>query len=375
MKSNHYTKNAGRLAAYSAMAGAFVAIANESDATVVYTDPADVTVDLGFYLPVDIDADGHVDFLILCTSIATNWTVGVEIGYYAGLSYGNPSNQVVGYLGILPYGSALDFGDAIDAGASFLAYNTAFLASIYSSGTYGAFANTTDKYMGFQFIAGDGNLHYGWMRLDVSVGPVSITVKDFAYDDSPHTAIVAGDMGGPSCDVPAGFSSLSIANAAKLQWGGVMGATGYHFQYRLTGTAAWTNSFIAAPKHFKKLLGLTCETGYEWRVRATCDGGASFSDWSAIQSFTTGACRLEDMKEFDMQVFPNPASDLITVNVPFATESGNIAVYDLNGALIMSDKLSGDTEYTFDISALPTGTYFIRWTGDSTSAQEMFIKQ
>ncbi|MEZ5012826.1 MAG: T9SS type A sorting domain-containing protein [Chitinophagales bacterium] len=198
MKKIYISKNAGKLAAYSAMAGAFVATTTEAKAEVVYSDPDDVTVELGQYLPVDIDGDGGVDFMILCTSlIPSNWTAGVAIGYYAGLGYGNPSNFMVGYnLGILPYGSALNSGDMIDAGAGFTSYYTAFLASIYSGATYGAFANQTDKYLGFQFIAGDGDLHYGWMRLDATVGPVTITVKDYAYDDVANYGIEAGQTTG-----------------------------------------------------------------------------------------------------------------------------------------------------------------------------------
>lgn len=200
MKKLYNSKNAGKLAAYSAMAGAFVAVgANEANATVVYNDITDVTIDLGGAAALDMDENGTTDFLFMnVANSAGNWTFAQVIGYWSAYSYGAPSNMIVGYTGpILPYGSALNNGDSIGPDANFLSntYNLVFLASIYSSVTYGPFANTTDKYMGVSFSI-DGAVHYGWVRLDVSVGPVSVTIKDLAYDDVADAAIDAGQTTG-----------------------------------------------------------------------------------------------------------------------------------------------------------------------------------
>ncbi|MEZ5012831.1 MAG: Calx-beta domain-containing protein [Chitinophagales bacterium] len=189
-----------KLAAYSAFAAAFIAVTNDADASIVYTDNPDITVHIGEYLPIDIDGDTHVDFMLFCTDITPNWSAGVLIGYYTGFSYGDPSNFAIGYMGILPYGSALNEGDLIGPGAGFIPYYTAFLASIYSGATYGAFAGLSDKYLGFQFVTG-GALHYGWMRLDATVDPVTLTLKDFAYDDEAGVAIPAGAMESPVPDM------------------------------------------------------------------------------------------------------------------------------------------------------------------------------
>src|SRR5690606_32298226 len=48
-----------------------------------------------------------------------------------------------------------------------------------------------EGYAGFRFVAGDGELHYGWIRL--ANGPVTVTtVYEYAYEAAPETPIVAG---------------------------------------------------------------------------------------------------------------------------------------------------------------------------------------
>jgi hypothetical protein len=195
MKKLYKNNKAGKLAAYSAMAGAFVAAGNEANAAVVYNDITDVTYGIGEFYALDVDDNGAFDFLMQGVANSTgNWTFASVIGNFSSYGYGGPSNMIVGYTGaILPYGSALNDGDEIGSDNGFISntYNRAWLASIYSGVTYGPFAGTTDKFMGVMFDI-DGDIHYGWVRLDVSVDPISVTVKDYAYDDVAEFAIEAG---------------------------------------------------------------------------------------------------------------------------------------------------------------------------------------
>ena len=41
----------------------------------------------------------------------------------------------------------------------------------------------------------DGNVHYGWARLQVANDVTSFTIKDYAYESTPDQAINAGDIG------------------------------------------------------------------------------------------------------------------------------------------------------------------------------------
>jgi len=218
MKKLYNSKKAGKLAAYSAMAGAFVAAGTDANGTVVYTDIDDVTFGIGELYALDLDNNGVSDFLMAgAANSAGNWTWGYVVGNLSSYGYGGPSNMVVGYTGaILPYGSALAAGDDIGPDQGFLSNsaNIAFLASIYSSVTYGPFAGTTDSYMGVMFDI-DGEIHYGWARLDVEVGPVSVTVKDYAYDDVADAAILAGATTGGGINIV----SLNESQVAAYSYG------------------------------------------------------------------------------------------------------------------------------------------------------------
>ena len=181
MKKLYKSNKAGKLTAYSAMAGAFVAVGTDANALVVYNDIDDVTYTLGEGYGLDLDDNGYPDFLMQAISASSgNWTFASAIGALSSSGYGNPSNMIVGYTGaILPYGSALNAGEVIDSDSPFMSntYNRVWLASIYSGGSYGQFGDAGDKYMGVMFDI-DGELHYGWARLDITLSPVTVTVKD-----------------------------------------------------------------------------------------------------------------------------------------------------------------------------------------------------
>lgn len=63
-----------------------------------------------------------------------------------------------------------------------------------------------------------------------------------------------------------------------------------------------------------------------------------------------------------MHVFPNPASATVTVQLPGATESGKLQVYNSVGELVLEQSVSG-TSGTFDTSSLPDGFYTVRYAG------------
>jgi len=56
-----------------------------------------------------------------------------------------------------------------------------------------------DQYLGVKFRAGDGLIHYGWIRCyvhDLWEGGFEITIKDYAYESKPGAPIFTGDQEG-----------------------------------------------------------------------------------------------------------------------------------------------------------------------------------
>jgi type IX secretion system substrate protein len=187
-----------KLKSYSALAGA-VAATGAVNAQIVYTD---VTPDAVANTPltglnIDLDNGGVVDFII---------------GLNSGTSYGFPYNFVAtlpqdaanaiaedGTIATTPptsLNAALNLSDPIDATIPWSTATQQVAAIVWPSSTSfnaGNWIGATDKYFGFKFLIGT-NTHYGWARCDVSTDGATVTLKDYAYDATPNTAIPAGGM-------------------------------------------------------------------------------------------------------------------------------------------------------------------------------------
>lgn len=72
-------------------------------------------------------------------------------------------------------------------------------------------------------------------------------------------------------------------------------------------------------------------------------------------------------KENPLQVYPNPATDFITLH-PIPENLSEIYIYDINGRMIHSQK---DDFSNIDISNLPSGLYFLKLFDDSGKIQQL----
>jgi len=75
-----------------------------------------------------------------------------------------------------------------------------------------------------------------------------------------------------------------------------------------------------------------------------------------------------------MHIFPNPASDVITVEIPSLTNSKMIAIYNVEGQLILQQPmLQAKTE--INISGLATGIYVLKLYSDEKTRVTRFVKE
>lgn len=90
-----------------------------------------------------------------------------------------------------------------------------------------------------------------------------------------------------TCGTPTGLTSTNVANnSATLNWTAVSGATSYAVDYKLNSSATWISATASQAGTTYNLTGLTQGSLYDWRVRATCSGGAGSY---ATAQFTTTA--------------------------------------------------------------------------------------
>ncbi|HRZ76874.1 MAG TPA: T9SS type A sorting domain-containing protein [Bacteroidales bacterium] len=197
MKSKEKTLKE-RLLKYSALASATLA-AVPTQAAVVYTDIQDVTLTSTTNHFIDLNNDGVDDFQIMWI----NFTSG-RGGLLMPLGGNQALGTVYGTSSSYFYPKAMSFGNMVSAnqtawignGYQTLAGLGIYTSSgnIYYSGYYGNWFGATNKYLGLRVRIGT-DWHYGWVRMDVGSTADFLTIKDFAFESVPNTAILAGDMG------------------------------------------------------------------------------------------------------------------------------------------------------------------------------------
>lgn len=184
-----------KLASYSALSAAFLAVSDEANAQIVYNDIEDVAVELFGTYDLDMDGDAVIDFHFRAGTLGSgSWTFGSMGGSATTLGVGGPSNLIAGYSGsFYYYASIIGEGDAIDGGLAFdiPASSFAVLASNFYGSLYGAFGDAGPNFLGVQYAVG-GNVHYGWIRVDVTMEPLVINILDYAFEATPETSIDAG---------------------------------------------------------------------------------------------------------------------------------------------------------------------------------------
>ncbi|MBP8822926.1 MAG: hypothetical protein KBH07_04735 [Flavobacteriales bacterium] len=173
---------------YSGMATAFLAVAPNAKAQVVYVDldPDIVLSDAGYN--VDFDADGQVDLTIQHSSFI--------IGSYASTTDSQlvrvsvpPGNAVLGSI----YPSLLASGDSIAPGnPNFQIDGLATVVRAMNANNFSWFGET--GFLGCRFMGGDGLDHYGWVQLNVT-SLASAIVMAYGYEATAGQGVAAGASG------------------------------------------------------------------------------------------------------------------------------------------------------------------------------------
>ncbi|MCY1719516.1 T9SS type A sorting domain-containing protein [Prolixibacteraceae bacterium Z1-6] len=92
------------------------------------------------------------------------------------------------------------------------------------------------------------------------------------------------------------------------------------------------------------------------------------------EDFVAGAIFPENNSTFSFQIFPNPATELLTIRMPSELQKSLVEICDIHGKLINNFTMT-NTERQINISDLPTGMYFIKLRSDNTNCIKKFIKQ
>ena len=187
------------------------------------------------------------------------------------------------------------------------------------------------------------------------------------------------------CEVPAGLFTNNITTTkARLNWTLEPGAMQYEVWYKRTAAPTWKIKFVPGINNKLNLKNLKCNKGYVWQIRTVCDtaGVNQVSEFSALQSFTTLACKeSEIMMGENVMLYPNPAANQFTIAcfIPEADSDVSIYIFDINGKVMYHQKmvvLDGEFTKTINSENYPSGIYIVKFiSGSIIETQNIIINK
>ena len=193
------------------------------------------------------------------------------------------------------------------------------------------------------------------------------------YSDWGETLAFTTNACQPVADVAV---NNVTATSATVTWTPQGDADSWVVSYGYTGYTQGQGTDIVVNTPSYVINGLYPEVSYDVYVRTACSDEV-FSNWSAVQSFTTPSQEGITTVEGDVvcTIYPNPANDATTISISGANGTVRITVIDMNGRTVASDEMncSGDCTKQMSVSNLAQGAYYVRVVADNVNMVRKLI--
>ena len=151
--------------------------------------------------------------------------------------------------------------------------------------------------------------------------------------------------------------------------------TAQGFEYKAEGVEDWASVEANGENMSATLSNLEASTTYEFRAFATTESGNTYGE---TMTFTTLAASGLEQIESGLSdiVYPNPAKDKATLSLKGLKANATITISDLQGRIILSDKLQAGVEsHEIDTSGFESGVYYIRViSGNNVNTQKLIVE-
>ena len=208
----------------------------------------------------------------------------------------------------------------------------------------------------------------------------SVTVR--ALCDSAWYSVWSDtvDLTTLTCPMVTGVTASNVtATGATISWTST-NAVKYEIEYGDMGFQTGTGTMLNTTNTTITLNNLEEQSAYDVFVRGYCTDDIA-GDWSERYRFTTPAGNgIADVENSNVTLYPNPASSMVTIT-GLEGES-TVTVVDLNGREVYRDhtganghsgQATATGSVTIDVSGYAKGAYFVRVTGESTTAIRKLI--
>jgi len=155
--------------------------------------------------------------------------------------------------------------------------------------------------------------------------------------------------------------TIEVGDTIIWTWG-----AGTHNLRATSGTESFDSGyFTGAGNTFTYTFNQVGSTDY------VCDPHAGNMNGTVTVTSTAGISE-NNLLSFDM--YPNPVSDMLTVQLPIGTEKAEVSIFDYTGRLVSLKTISSN-DATIDIQSISKGIYMIRVATNTKIGVQRFIKK
>ena len=158
-------------------------------------------------------------------------------------------------------------------------------------------------------------------------------------------------------------TTIEVGDTVEWTWSG----SGTHNLLRLTGPE--TGFGVDATRY---------PSGHVYSYTFTTVGVNTYecsphpdSMYGTITVTSTAGISENNLLSFEM--YPNPVSDVLNIQLPTGTEKAEVGVFDYTGRLVTS-KIISSNDTSIDVQKLSNGIYLIRVSSDAKIGAQRFIK-
>lgn len=156
----------------------------------------------------------------------------------------------------------------------------------------------------------------------------------------------------PLASARAGRTSVTV------QWNYQSAAYAYQISYRLADESTVFQTTVYQPNTFYTFNNLIANRMYIFEVRSMCNGFILSSPKVVTATPRSGKYENDDPSAV-MQIYPNPAKEYFTINIPDYIHNPTIRIYNLTGEEVLQKSLTEATT-KIDTPNLSGGLYFCK---------------
>jgi hypothetical protein len=188
-------------------------------------------------------------------------------------------------------------------------------------------------------------------------------VSDGCATDQATTTVTVHAMPSAGQD-----GSITVClNEPFVLWNGLSG------NIDMTGT--WYNASNQAMSGAQDTSGaLAGQFNYDYIVESTFCSNDSANVLVIVDASCDYTASIDELANA-WNVYPNPTTDLLQVNVSNEIKVTTIQVLDQNGRVLLSQSAHENGLNELNVEALATGIYTLRLLNDTQSLNKRFIKQ